>query len=113
MKFLTGILREGVFYEAPAWEPATEEQEQDVSLADRFKGLSERIEAERRKPAEPDDAIALGESVALLAHLRLRHVVTLNGDKVSVVGPALDEQTCARIRALKPGLVRLLSSEQP
>ncbi len=123
MKFLTGILRAGVFYEAPAWEPASEEpHEQDSmdkskptnALTSRFQGLSDRIEAERRKSAEPDDAIALGPAVELLAALRLRYAVTLNGDKVSVRGPeAPDEQTCDRIRQHKAGLIRLLEAERP
>jgi hypothetical protein len=81
-----------------------------MSLRDMFVGLSERIERERRKP---DEAIALGEASALLAALRLRYTVTLEGDKVSVRGSTPpDEQTCARIRELKPALMRVLESER-
>lgn len=106
VKQLAGILRAGVCIPAEPWVPVTEEK--DVSLADRFKGLSEEIERKRR---EPDQAIALGEAVALLAHLRLRHTVDLDGDKVSVRGPALDEQMVARCKALREPLVRLLLLE--
>ena len=116
MRQLTGILRAGVFYEAPAWEPAPEEQEQDVerknALSARFEGLSERIEQERRKP---DESIALGAAVELLAALRLRgnRVELAEGERVRVSGPPIDEQTIGRIREQKQALVRLLSSEQP
>ncbi len=78
-------------------------------LTAHFEGLSQRIEEKRRAP---DESIALGEAVTLLAALRVRgNTVELNGDKVTVRGPALDEPTIARCRELKPALVRLLEAE--
>lgn len=57
--------------------------------------------------------VALGEAVAFLAALRLRYRVELNGDKVTVRGSdPMDERTAARIRELKPALVRLLEAGQ-
>lgn len=125
MKQLTGILRAGVFYEAPAWEPApTEEQEQDDVMDDkkptnaltaRFAGLSERIEAERRKPAAPDEAIALGEARQLVETVRvLGFIVVLVDGRVQVRGAGeLSAGTVERLKALREAVVRVLRSEQP
>lgn len=114
MRFLQGITRGDQFIPAEPWKEI--EQEQDVerknALSARFEGLSERIEQERRKP---DESIALGAAVELLAALRLRgnRVELAEGERVRVSGPPIDEQTIGRIREQKPALVRLLSSEQP
>ena len=105
---LSGILGPGGFKPAPPWEPVAKDG--DMSLADRFKGLSERIEQRRRKP---DEAIALGAARELLDHLRaLGATVALTGDEMfSVRGVALDAAMVDRVRAAKPGLLRLLRAE--
>ena len=114
VKQLTGILRGGVFYPAEPWtSPAMEQDvEHRNKLTSRFEGLSERLEAECRKP---DEAIALGAASELLARLRVAgYVFTLNRETETIsVAPRPDEQTASRLREHKPALLRLLAAEAP
>lgn len=109
MKFLTGITRGDQFIPAEPWSSPA--MEQDVSLADRFKGLSEEIERKRR---EPDEALALGEARQLVETVRvLGFTVALVDERIQVRGSGeLSPGTVERLKALREAVVRVLEAER-
>jgi hypothetical protein len=119
VKFLTGILKPDGFHPAEPWRDEQEQGDMDKkpknALTPMFEGVSDRIEQERRRAAEPDQAIALGEARALVDAVRAAGapIELVDDGKVRVTGvDRLPPGTVDRLKANRDAIVRLLAAER-